>query len=434
MDGALQYEVYRDSGVDWIGDVPSDWSVKRLKFLFRETNARTRTGQETLYSLRMIEGLVPHDEVSDKPIAPEDLVDYKLISPGQVVMNRMRAAIGIFGVAPASGLVSPDYAIFDVDPEVDAQFFLRVFKTNLMGTRFRLASKGMGTGSQGFMRLYTEEFGDIKVAVPPLKTQREIVKAVDEKTAEIDEAIGKKRRLIELLNEQKAILINRVVTRGLDPSVPMKDSGVDWIGEIPAHWDSASLKHYCTLIKDGLHHTPEKFDEGANFVSTQHVRHRMVDLSSASKISMKDYRSGHTKSKPEAGDVLITLVGSIGFSAIVEDEHLPLSCTRHVGYVRCKDQRLSNSFLVEYFESASFKGFVGEYVSQTAQPSIYLATLAAHKFPVPPFEEQLDIAEACRDIAAEFQPALDREQQSIDALIEFKQTLIANAVTGKIKI
>lgn len=435
MPGQIgRYETYRDSGVDWIGEIPADWAVSRLKFLFREANARTSTGKEKLYSLRMNEGLVPHEDVSEKQIDPRDLVDYKIIVPGQLVMNRMRAAIGVFGVAPDTGLVSPDYAVFDVAPQVDAQFFLWAFKTKLMGMRFRLASKGMGTGSQGFMRLYTEEFSDIKVAMPPLTVQREIVQSIEEKTAEIDEAIAKKRRLIELLEEQKAILINRAVTQGLDPSVPMKDSGVDWIGDVPIHWEVGSLKRFCVLIKDGLHQTPEKYDEGANFISTQHVRHRRVAISEATKISLKDYRLGHSKSKPEAGDVLITLVGSIGFSAIVSVEHLPLSCTRHVGYVRCQEQKLSCDFLVEYFESASFIGFVGRFVSKTAQPSVYLATLADHKIPVPPFEEQVRIAHVCRNISDQFEPALDRERLSINALNEFKQTLIANAVTGKIKI
>lgn len=136
----------RESGVEWIGEIPAHWDVKRLKYMFAEVNSRTTTGEETLLSLRMYEGLVPHDEVSDKPIPDADLVDYKHVHPGQLVMNRMRAAIGLFAVANRGGLVSPDYAIFDIIDDVDPNYYLHLFKTSVMGSIFRLESKGLGTG------------------------------------------------------------------------------------------------------------------------------------------------------------------------------------------------------------------------------------------------------------------------------------------------
>src|SRR5690606_14996631 len=101
----------------------------------------------------------PHDDVSDKPIGAEALKGYKKVSPGQVVMNRMRAAIGIFGIVRTGGIVSPDYATFDVADRANGNFFLQLFKTTAMGQQFRNASRGLGTGSSGFMRLYTDDFG-----------------------------------------------------------------------------------------------------------------------------------------------------------------------------------------------------------------------------------------------------------------------------------
>lgn len=113
----------RDSGIEWIGEMPAHWKTVRLKYLFKEINERTKTGEETLLSLRMELGLVPHDDVSDKAISNESLVDYKLVRPGQMVMNRMRAAIGIFGVSSRLGLVSPDYAVFDIKERANSSFF-----------------------------------------------------------------------------------------------------------------------------------------------------------------------------------------------------------------------------------------------------------------------------------------------------------------------
>ncbi|MFV3383999.1 restriction endonuclease subunit S [Pseudomonas sp. NY15364] len=202
----------RDSGIEWIGEIPAHWETVRLKYLFKEINERTKTGEETLLSLRMELGLVPHDDVSDKAISNESLVDYKLVRPGQMVMNRMRAAIGIFGVSSRFGLVSPDYAVFDIKERANSSFFLRLFKLPLLGTQFRLGSKGLGTGSSGFMRLYTENFGDIKVAVPPLGEQLEILKFIDSTSERLDNTCAVFEQQITKLKEYKATLINSAVT------------------------------------------------------------------------------------------------------------------------------------------------------------------------------------------------------------------------------
>lgn len=216
----------RDSGIEWIGEIPAHWETVRLKYLFKEINERTKTGEETLLSLRMELGLVPHDDVSDKAISNESLVDYKIVRPGQMVMNRMRAAIGIFGVSSRLGLVSPDYAIFDIKERANSSFFLRLFKLPLLGTQFRLGSKGLGTGSSGFMRLYTEDFGDIKVAVPPLGEQLEILQFIESTSERLDNACTLFEQQITKLKEYKATLINSAVTGKIKvPGVVEPDSG-----------------------------------------------------------------------------------------------------------------------------------------------------------------------------------------------------------------
>jgi len=201
-----------DSGVEWIGGIPAHWEALKLKYLFSEVNRRTKTGEEVLLSLRMEKGLVPHDDVSDKYISDENLVDYKIVQSGQMVMNRMRAAIGIFGLANRPGLVSPDYAVFNIGEKANSEYFLRLFKMPLIGTQFRLNSKGLGTGSSGFMRLYTENFGDIKVALPPINEQVAIIAYIDTESTKIDKAITLQQQQIEKLKEYKATLINSAVT------------------------------------------------------------------------------------------------------------------------------------------------------------------------------------------------------------------------------
>ena len=210
----------KDSGIEWLGEVPEHWDVPRLKTVFAEADERTVNGEETLFSLRMHQGLVPHNDVSDKPISSEDLIGYKMVKPGQLVMNRMRAAIGIFGVPPRAGLVSPDYAVFDPAVNLELGFFLRLFKSRDMCSAFRVASKGLGTGSSGFMRLYTDQFGVLRTPFPPVEEQAKIVEYLNSATNEVDTAISRAELEIELLHEYRTRIIADVVTGKLDVREP----------------------------------------------------------------------------------------------------------------------------------------------------------------------------------------------------------------------
>ena len=206
----------KSSGVEWLGDIPEHWEAKRAKMLFHEVDHRTTTGTEELLSLRMYQGLVPHREVSTVPISADALVGFKKVRIGQLVMNRMRAAIGMFGIANHTGLVSPDYAVLEpIDTQV-LEYFLRLFKTSAAGGIFRIESKGLGTGSAGFMRLYTDRFGMIKLPVPPMDEQQQIVQEISDGIAEIERTGVRLKREIELLHEYRTRLIADVVTGKLD--------------------------------------------------------------------------------------------------------------------------------------------------------------------------------------------------------------------------
>jgi type I restriction enzyme, S subunit len=206
----------KPSGVEWLGEVPVHWSVTRAKYLFREIDRRSATGSEMLLSLRMYRGLVPHNEVSVVPTSAQALIGFKKVVPGQIIMNRMRAAIGMFGIAHQPGLVSPDYAVFDVDESVDVDYFLKLFKTSAAAMVFRLESKGLGTGSSGFMRLYTDRFGTIKMPVPPKEEQTLIVQGIKAQTQDIDHTVERVNREISLAREYRTRLVADVVSGKLD--------------------------------------------------------------------------------------------------------------------------------------------------------------------------------------------------------------------------
>ena len=217
---ADQHDLISDPRFDWITLRPHDWEPIKLKWFFRENTDYSKDGKETLFSLRMKEGLVPHNDVSDKPIPPEDLIGYKRVQPGEVVMNRMRAAIGLFGLATSPGIVSPDYSIFTVSEKAYAPYFLRLFKTEPMMSAFRLLSKGLGNGSQGFMRLNADRFGSIKVAVPSYEEQVQISELIEKKIERASILINSIYKSIDLLLEKRSALITAAMTGQLDITSP----------------------------------------------------------------------------------------------------------------------------------------------------------------------------------------------------------------------
>ena len=177
--GLKPYAEYNDSGLPWLGVVPSHWEVRRIKTVLREVDRRSAAGREPLLSLRMQAGLVDHHASGGRPIPPSALVGYKRVLPGEIVMNRMRASSGLFAAATTDGLVSPDYAIFRPVDQINVAYLVGLFRTPAMMVVFRLESTGLGTGESGFLRLYSDQFGRLAIPTPPAAEQAAIVRFLD---------------------------------------------------------------------------------------------------------------------------------------------------------------------------------------------------------------------------------------------------------------
>jgi len=188
------------------------------KGLFREIDRRSVTGEEELLSLRMNVGLVPHNDVSDKELGPKDLIGFKKVESGHMVINRMRAASGLLAISPRSGLVSPDYAVFEItEPKVNINYLLALFTTGLVQAVFRSSSKGLGTGSSGFLRLYTENFLALYFPFPSPEEQQDIIDFLRFESGQMVEAETALNESIVLLKERRAALITAAVTGQIPP-------------------------------------------------------------------------------------------------------------------------------------------------------------------------------------------------------------------------
>jgi type I restriction enzyme, S subunit len=206
----------KPSGIPWLGDIPQHWRTLRIKYLLREVDERSITGSEPLLSMRMHHGLVLFAEHFSRPPQAATLVGFKIVRPGQFVVNRMQAGNGVIFASTLTGLVSPDYAVFDPIGDANIEFLGELFRSRKVRAKFRAESKGLGTGSSGFLRLYNDRLGAIHVALPPRTEQREILTALAEELSGINKAASRVEHEIELLREYRTRLVADVVTGKLD--------------------------------------------------------------------------------------------------------------------------------------------------------------------------------------------------------------------------
>lgn len=426
-----KYDSYKDSGVDWLGEIPSHWSIRRNKYLFSERDERRGSDEIKHYALSKYLGLVPHSDATDKEARADSLDNYKKFQLDDLVMNKMQAWNGIFGYATSEGVVSPDYTVFQKIDDINVKFYEFLYKTSLYIGQFLVESRGMG---DAFKRLHTPRFGAIHAIYPQKDEQDRIVNFLTHKTAEIDEAIAKKQRLIELLQDQKAILINQAVTKGLNPKVLMRDSGVEWIGEIPEHWEIKRAKHLFQAIVDTEHKTAPSFDtEEYLIVRTSNVRDGKLRLENALYTNEKIYQQWTRRAIPEAGDILFTREAPAGEACILPPNTKALIGQRMV-LMKVNSEALDARFAVFSIYGGAGKQYINNLSIGSTVPHFNMSDIKNIPIIAPDLIEQRQISQHLETIVSEVDSGIDKELQGISVLEEFKLCLISNVVTGKIKI
>jgi len=203
----------KPSGVPWLGEIPAHWEVLRSKYIYREIDVRSVSGEEMHLSMSQKFGLIPSSELSEKRLISESYAGAKLCDQGDLVLNRLKAHLGVFALAQQPGLVSPDYTVFRPARELEQRYFEAVYRTPACRVELRKRAKGI---VQGFWRLYTDDFYDIRMPVPPIKEQMRIMKQLDIDLSGVNTAIDRLEREIELLREYRTRLVADVVTGKLD--------------------------------------------------------------------------------------------------------------------------------------------------------------------------------------------------------------------------
>ena len=236
-----KYPAYKNSGVEWLGEIPEHWEAVSLGSILELKSDKNHPDYEVLSVYREY-GVIKKDSREDNHNATSlDTSNYKAVEPGDLVVNKMKAWQGSMGVSPHKGIVSPAYITCRVNSErIHPDYLHRLLRCDLYIGEYNRLSYGVRVGQWD---MHYEDFKHITTAIPPIAEQTAIANFLDTKTALIDKAIALKQKQIELLKERRQILIHHAVTRGLNPDVKLKVSGVEWVGEIPEHWEVKKIKY-----------------------------------------------------------------------------------------------------------------------------------------------------------------------------------------------
>lgn len=426
------YADYRDSGVQWLGAAPSHWDIVRLRRLV-EIKKRI-AGEEGPDVLSITQrGIKVRDTTSNDGQLASSYAHYQLVEPGDFAMNHMDLLTGWVDIAPQHGVTSPDYRVFSVrrDARVDPRYLLRVLQLGYIGRTF--FALGQGSSHLGRWRLPADAFNDFEVAFPPIAEQVAIAAFLDRETAKIDALVEVQRRLIELLKDKRQAVISHAVTKGLDPSVQMKDSGVEWLGEVPAHWRLCRLKHLGT------------FNAGAGFPhEDQGTEGEELDFHKVNALSRADREgclvpSENTISQEVASRLraFIFPAGSIVFAKI--GAALLLGRIRKLRKPACLDNNMMGLTVAAGVNVA----FVASLLSLVrfdlianpgTVPSLNEGQIANVAIAVPSAEEQGMIATFIAQTTDRLDALQGEAEQAIALLQERRSALISAAVTGKIDV
>ncbi len=444
------YPEYKDSGSRWLAEVPSHWEVRRTKTILREVDRRSSTGSEPLLSLRMQSGLVDHHALGGKLIPPLALVGYKRVLPGEIVMNRMRAAAGLFAAATSEGLVSPDYALFRPTWQLSVAYAVQLFRTPAMTAVFRLESRGLGTGESGFLRLYSDRFGMLPVPFPPLEEQAGIVRFLDWANGRLERAIRAKRKVIALLHEQKQAIIHRAVTGQIDvrtgkpypaykPSLPAEASakagGIPWLGEIPKHLELWRISRFARV---GNGSTPSRakpaYWNGGTYPWPSSPQVNRGFINSADQfVTRTALRECHLPKVP-AGSVLVAITGqgkTRGMSAVLGME---ATINQHIAFITPRVPVASPEFIHLALSAAYLQLRASSEDSGSTKGAITCEELKRFKIAIPPTPEQEALLRHVQTETHTLNTAMTRLEREIELLREYRTRLVADVVTGKLDV
>lgn len=429
-----RYPAYKDSGVKWLGEVPTSWKLRRFKEFLAERAERSTSGDETLLSVSAYTGVTPRsDNLEDGEFLTraESLVGYKVCYENDLVMNIMLAWNRAQGITQHAGIVSPAYAVFACDETVYPNYLNYLVRSDNYCVYFKAHSAGV---IDSRLRLYPDAFLTLGCIFPPLPEQHAIAEFLDRETAKIDALVEEQRRLIALLAEKRQAVISHAVTRGLNPDAPLKPSGIDWLGDIPEGWEVVPLKFVTSHVVDCLHTTPH-YDGEVQYPAVRTadiVRGRLL-MDDVRLVSEEVYVERIQRLKPEKDDILYSREGErLGLAALVPPG-VDLCLGQRMMMFRCKSQHCSEFVMWALNSEPIYQQVMERNVGATS-PHANIGDVVNFRVVLPDFEEQQRTASWVTSTADEIDALTAAATSAITLLQERRAALISAAVTGKIDV
>lgn len=425
----------KDSGIEWIGAIPQDWKTDRLQWHLKEINVSNNPIQtKNILSLTIEAGVIPYAEKGNQGNkAKEDYSQYKIALPDTLVINSMNVIIGAVGISQYFGCVSPVYYVFEPIEGTDLRYIYYLFTNTGFQKEMRKYAKGI---LEIRLRISSNDMLKRIVPSPPFKEQQRIADYLDKMCAEIDAVLEKTRASIEEYKKLKQAVITQAVTKGIRGDRPMKDSGIEWIGDIPAEWRKTQLRH-CAAIKSGIT-LGKKYEKTDSLVERPYLRvanvqDGYVDLSVLTTIEVT--QDEDLKYRLRAGDVLMTEGGDrdkLGRGCVWHGEIEPCLHQNHIFAVQTSKETL----LPEFLEYLTVSDVGRSYFDVTAIKTTNLACTSSSKvlaftIPLPSVEEQAEIVEALNTKCAGIDALIAKKQQYLTEIENYKKSLIYEYVTGK---
>lgn len=430
-----EYSEYKDSGQQWLGKVPSHWAIAKISTIFDE-NSKQNFEHEYSKQLQFKFGtIIPKKLSYDSEDSDWSIIEkYVIVKPNDIVINGLNLNYDLLslrvGLVKEEGIITSAYILLRPKEGNNPSYLNYAFK----GWDSRKLFHGMGTGVR--LTLSWKELKNYYIPIPPKEEQEAIVAYLDKVTDDIDKAITAKQRIIASLEERRKIIITHAVTRGINPDAPLKDSGIDWLGKIPAHWEIIKLGAMGST-QNGVSNDSAYFGNGYPFVSYSDVYKNfalpstVAGLANSTPTEQKNY-------SVQSGDVFFTRTSEtaeeIGFSSVCL-ETIPKAV--FAGFLirfRPKHNILNPLFSKYYFRASVHRNYFVKEMNLVIRASLSQKLLRGLPILIPPMNEQTQISEYLEDKVGKLDNLIKITNKEIELLRERKNIIINETVTGKVKV
>ena len=428
------YRTVADCGLEWIGAIPVHWQVRKFRHCFKESSEKIEA--EVIGQMLSVSGyrgieVKDYDDENRRRL-DEDLIGYRVVRVGQLVVNTMWLNYAGLGVSDHEGHVSPAYRSYWIAPDLNKRFIHHLMRSSIFVQGYTRLLTGIRPNS---LQMSREDLMEFPILVPPPSEQAAVATFLDRETSKIDSLIAEQTRLIELLKEKRQAVISHAITKGLNPDAPMKNTGIEWLGQVPEHWAVRPLKALVqsgSSISYGIVQPGEPQVEGVPFIQTTNMTTGSFDLNDLQKTTPA-IASSYPRSRLNGGEVVLGIRASIGAAHIVPIHLRGANLSRGVARISCCEN-LSPRYLVAYFNSE----WAHQYWQLSKQGSTFnevsIDTVKQLPVPVPPSSEQQQIADALDTHCDTLNALICEAQSAINLLQERRSALISAAVTGKIDV